>query len=421
MLSNEKINSLIGIDESFKAPYRLKKVLDDKNDREKMFDSFLKEEHDLTFDWLTNYFQEEHSDRKNKKQDFTPSSIATIASNILGISSKNADICAGTGGLTIKRWVDSPDSSFYCEEFSDRALPFLLFNLAIRNVDAVIFHGDSLTREIKAIYKLKKSEKYSDINVSDSVEKIKVHTLISNPPYSLKWNPTKEMLSEERFKQFDVLAPKSKADYAFLLQGLSLLDDTGTMSIILPHGILFRGAAEGKIRKKLIELNLLDAVIGLPEKLFLATDIPTVILVLKKDRKRKDILFIDASKQFQKDKNHNILLEEHIDKIVEAFNARKDIDKFVHVANLTEIEENDYNLNIPRYIDTFEPEILPPLSQITKELTEIDSEIDETSKSVGKMLNELKGRTDEDDKELKALIDYWNSRYPQREEQLSLL
>ncbi|MFT9003779.1 MAG: N-6 DNA methylase [Liquorilactobacillus hordei] len=425
MLDTKTINELIGIDESFKASFKLKEVLLNEDSKNNLFKRFLAVEDDLTFDWFTDYFQEEHSDRKGKKQDFTPNSVAIIASEILGVSESNADFCAGTGGLTIKRYLDNPDSFFYCEEFSDRALPFLLFNLAIRNLNAVVFHGDSLSRNQKNIFKLTKTDEFSKIEIADNFEQRKLKTVISNPPYSLPWSPQKEMLEQDRFKGFDVLAPKSKADYAFVLQGLNQLSENGTMTVILPHGVLFRGSAEGRIRKKIIEMNLLDAVIGLPEKLFLATDIPTVILVLKKNRRNKDILFIDASKDFEKGKNHNIMQDIHIQKVLEAYNTRKDQDKYSHLVSLEEIKENDFNLNIPRYVDTFEPEILPPISEITKELESVDKEIQKTAESFGKMLNELQGRTSESNAELKALVEYWNKKYNIKvehgEEQMSLL
>ena len=404
MLTNDDINKLIGIDESFKAPYKLKGILKNKDQREKLFDSFLEKEADLTFDWFTDYFQEEHSDRKNKKQDFTPDSVAAIASKILGESNSSADICAGTGGLTIKRYNANPSAKFYCEEFSDRAIPFLLFNLAIRNLNAVVFHGDSLTRKAKTIYKLKKTKKYSDIEVVDSLRQEQVETVISNPPYSLSWNPVKEMLNESRFKEFDALAPKNKADYAFLLQGLSLLNETGTMTAILPHGVLFRGGAEEKIRKRLIELNLLDTVIGLPEKLFLATDIPTVILVFKKQRQNKNILFIDASKLFKKDKNHNSMLTAHVDKVLETYRNRFPADKLASIVDLNEIAENDYNLNIPRYVDTFDPEPPIDLKKTAKELVEIDDEIARSNRKLLAMMSQLVGTNPTANKELKDTV-----------------
>ena len=425
MLSVETINSLIGIDESYKAPIKLQRILNDSNKRIEIFNQFLEKEKDLSFDWFTDYFQEEHSDRKNKKQDFTPDGIVKLVSSLLGGFKVNTDICAGTGGLTIKRWNENHDGKFYCEEFSDRAMPFLLFNLMIRNVEAVVFHGDSLTRKAKHIYRLSKGDKFSDLEEVNQIEENTADTVIMNPPYSLKWQPQEEMLKEPRFKDFDVLAPKSKADYAFILTGLNDLSENGTMAIILPHGVLFRGNTEGKLRQKIIEMNYLDAVIGLPEKAFLNTDIPTVVLIFKKKRQVGDVLFIDASKEFTKEKAHNKIEDKHISKILHAYHERNDIDKFAHVASLNEIKENEYNLNIPRYVDTFEPEPVKPLHEIMADMQELDEEITHTSQELSVMLQELRGTTPEADKEIKEFTRYWVDKYgiskPKQKEQLSLL
>ncbi|MBC8743108.1 N-6 DNA methylase [Lactobacillus sp. Marseille-P7033] len=425
MLSAETINNLIGIDESYKAPIKLQAILNDSSKRVELFNQFLNKESDLSFDWFTDYFQEEHSDRKNKKQDFTPDGIVKLVSSLLGGFEVNADICAGTGGLTIKRWNENHDGKFYCEEFSDRAMPFLLFNLMIRNVDAVVFYGDSLTRKAKHIYRLFKGDKFSNLEEVNQIEGNTADTVIMNPPYSLKWQPQEEMLKEPRFKDFDVLAPKSKADYAFILTGLNDLSENGTMAIILPHGVLFRGNVEGKLRQRIIDLNYLDTVIGLPEKAFLNTDIPTVVLIFKKERQNRDVLFIDASKEFTKDKAHNRIEDKHISKIISTYHNRRDVNKFAHVATLDEIKENDYNLNIPRYVDTFEPEPVKPLHEIMAEMKELDSEIEHTSQELSVMLQELHGTNPEADKEIKEFTKYWVDKYgigkPKRKEQLSLL
>ncbi|MCQ2569381.1 MAG: SAM-dependent methyltransferase [Limosilactobacillus sp.] len=232
-----------------------------------------------------------------------------------------------------------------------------------------------------------------------------------NPPYSLKWNPAEEMINQDRFSKFGVLAPKSKADYAFLLQGLSNLNNDGTMAIVLPHGVLFRGSAEEKIRKKIIELNYLDAVIGLPEKLFYNTDIPTVILILKKQRTNNDVLFVDASKEFKKVQSHNQLTDENINKIVRTVNGRTNVDKYSHLASLSELKENDFNLNIPRYVDTFEPEPIKPLHEIMEDMKKVDEEINQAGKAVGEDLLKLYGTNPNDDREIKEFAKYWADKY----------
>ena len=213
--------------------------------------------------------------------------------------------------------------------------------------------------------------------------------VVENPPYSAHWDNNENKLKDPRFKPYGALAPKTKADYSFLLHGLYHLKSDGTMAIILPHGVLFRGAKEGKIRQALIEKNQLDAVIGMPANLFYNTSIPTVILVLKKQRERKDILFIDASKNFEKGKNQNNLRDEDIDKIIATYKERKDIDKFSHVADLDEIKENDFNLNIPRYVDTFEEEPPVDIKKVSQELQDINKKIKETESEFLSMVDEL--------------------------------
>lgn len=410
MLTTEQINKLLDVEESFHASYKLMEILKNEEERDSLFEKFLTLETDLSYDWFLQYYQSEHSDRKGKMQDFTPKSIAEIASKILGQGNSNLDICAGVGGLTIKRYADNPNQEFYCEEFSDRAIPFLLFNLAIRNIKGIVRHGDSLTRQFKAIYKLKQGDKFSAIEKVEEVEEIKAENIIMNPPYSLTWSADEKYLQEDRFNQFEKLAPKSKADYAFLLTGLYQLPDNGKMAIILPHGVLFRSGAEGAIRQKLIELNYIEAIIGLPAKVFYNTDIPTVILVLKKNKENQDILFIDASEEFKNASPKNIMEEKHIDKILETYQGNKEIDRFSKLIKLKEIEENDFNLNIPRYIDTFIEEHVPPLKDILRELKEVDNEIREHTLNFTKLMKQLTSSNKEEEKELKDFADYLEKR-----------
>ena len=210
---------------------------------------------------------------------------------------------------------------------------------------------------------------------------------------------------DTRFKGYGV-APASKADYAFVLHGLYHLDKAGTMAIVLPHGVLFRGASEGKIRKNIIDNNLLDAVIGLPANLFYGTSIPTCVLVFKgrEARQNKDVLFIDASNEFEKGKNQNKLTPDNINKIIDTYRNRENVEKYSHVASLAEIKENDYNLNIPRYVDTFEEEEVIPLSEVAQELTEVKAEIESSYQSLFGLLNELEGTTDKSKSELSKFI-----------------
>lgn len=231
--------------------------------------------------------------------------------------------------------------------------------------------------------------------------------VVANPPYSQVWD-TKNIDREKdsRFRGYGV-APASKADYAFILHGLYHLKKNGTMAIVLPHGVLFRGASEGKIRKNIIDNNLLDTVIGLPANLFYGTSIPTCILVFKgpEIRETKDILFIDASNDFEKGKNQNKLSEENINKIIETYSKRENIDKYAHVASLDEIKENEYNLNIPRYVDTFEEEEVIPLPKIAEELLEVEKEIESTGRELLSLFNELHGTNEESEQELQDFIE----------------
>lgn len=216
--------------------------------------------------------------------------------------------------------------------------------------------------------------------------------VVSNPPYSAHWDNNETKLKDPRFKDYGKLAPKTKADYAFILHGLYHLNDEGTMAIVLPHGVLFRGASEGTIRENLIEHpngNRIYAVIGLPANLFFGVTIPTVIIVFKKKRTTKDILFIDASNEFEKGKNQNRLTDENINKIIETYHNRVNVDKYAYLASIEEIRENDYNLNIPRYVDTFEEEKVINLQEINDLLAQDNKEIAELEAIIAEQLKIL--------------------------------
>jgi type I restriction enzyme M protein len=208
--------------------------------------------------------------------------------------------------------------------------------------------------------------------------------VVANPPFSLeKWGH--EKAEADKFGRFRRgIPPKTKGDYAFVLHMIETLKPkAGRMGVVVPHGVLFRGAAEGKIRKKLIDENLLDAVIGLPEKLFYGTGIPAAILVFRRGKKSNDVLFIDASREFSSGKNQNQLTDENLEKVIETYRARQDVNKYAHVAAMDEIQENDYNLSIPRYVDTFEEEeeidlvaVRAERERIKKELAVLEKEMD---------------------------------------------
>ena len=229
--------------------------------------------------------------------------------------------------------------------------------------------------------------------------------VLMNPPYSAKWSASSGFLNDPRFSPFGKLAPQSKADFAFLLHGYyHLKQDKGVMAIVLPHGVLFRGNAEGTIRKALLEEGAIDTVIGLPANIFFNTSIPTTVIILKKNRTNRDVYFIDASKEFDKGKNQNIMTDAHIEKILKAYKSREEIDKFAHLASYEEIVENDYNLNIPRYVDTFEEEEVEPLTEIVSKINETNKVIESQTASLLEMLNQLHGTTPEADAELKLFL-----------------
>lgn len=229
--------------------------------------------------------------------------------------------------------------------------------------------------------------------------------VLMNPPYSAKWSARSEFLRDSRFSPFGKLAPQSKADFAFLLHGYyHLKQDNGVMAIVLPPGVLFRGNAEGTIRKALLEEGAIDTVIGLPANIFFNTSIPTTVIILKKNRTNRDVYFIDASKEFDKGKNQNIMTDAHIEKILEAYKSREEIDKFAHLASYEEIVENDYNLNIPRYVDTFEEEEVEPLIDIVSKINKTNDEIEKQTDSLLEMLGQLHGTTPESDAELKEFL-----------------
>jgi type I restriction enzyme M protein len=223
---------------------------------------------------------------------------------------------------------------------------------------------------------------------------LKAEVIVANPPFSAQWkgDTDPQLAHDERFSQYGRLAPKSAADYAFVTHMLYHLADNGTMAVVLPHGALFRSGAEGHIRKYIIEKqNYLDAVIGLPSNLFYGTSIPATVLVFKKCRKDdEDIFFIDASKEFEKGKNQNKLTDDNIKKIFEAYKDRKEIEKYSHRANLEEIKENEFNLNIPRYVDTFEEEEIIDIDAVSKELKKLHADEVGLQNKIAKFCDELK-------------------------------
>ncbi len=315
------------------------------------------------------------------------------------------DPAMGSGSLLLTVQDELPHGAkkgpvdFYGQELNTTTYNLARMNLMMHGVNyrnMTLKRGDTLAADWP-------------FDEKDGIQKpLKFDAVVANPPYSLKWDIKNiDRNKDVRFKGFGV-APASRADYAFVLHGLYHLDNSGSMAIVLPHGVLFRGGAEGKIRKNIIKENLLDAIIGLPANLFYGTSIPTCILVFKGREARQnntDILFVDASNEFEKGKNQNNLTAANIDKIVNAYNERQNVDKYAHVASLDEIKENDYNLNIPRYVDTFEEEPEISLSEVATEITKTKEEIETSTQELFGLLNDLEGTTNQAKEELDRFTD----------------
>lgn len=382
-ITTEAINELFGIKESFELPDVLLKKLLNKQEKDELCRNFMRFEFDMRNDCLRDYFQMNNANRSNLKQDYTPDCLCQLISQLAPKTESVIDICSGTGALTIGF---NRDIQYQCEELSLMSIPILLFNLALRGINATVLQKNVLLNQTEKVYKLSKNGEFSDIEIIENYEEQKVDVVISNPPYSLKWQPK----NDPRFDGYE-LAPAKASDYAFVLDGLSRLTETGQAFYILPAGVLFRGNAEGKIRKQLIENNLIDAIISLPENLFLNTSIPVNILVFNKAKTTDDVLFIYADKLFNKNGKQNIMTDEHIKKIVDVYWKRETVEKFSNVVSLSEIRDNDYCLNVSRFIDTFEREEIPPISEITKDLIKCELEAKKATNDLLKMLQEICG------------------------------
>ena len=347
---------------------------------------------------IYEYLIKEFASNSGKKagEFYTPHEVSKLLAKLATVSfDQNSikpsvyDFTCGSGSLllTVKAEIKNYKRIlYYGQELNTTTYNLARMNLMMHNVPynrMKLRNADTLEEDWP-----------SETDAQGIEHPLNFDVVVANPPYSQRWDNNDRKLKDPRFKDYG-LAPKTKADYAFLLHGLYHLDQNGTMAIVLPHGVLFRGAKEGKIRETLLKKNQIDAIIGIPAGLFYSTGIPTVILVLKKNKTNKDILFIDASKGFEKGKNQNILRDEDIDKIIETYKARKDVERYAHVASFDEIKENDFNLNIPRYVDTFVPEPPVDLKEVAADLHETNIEIEKTQKELVGMLKDL--TSDDDD------------------------
>lgn len=334
-------------------------------------------------------------------QYYTPKEISNIMARVLTFGRENEesfsiyDPTVGSASLllTTASYMTNSHKRGMIKYFGQEkdATPYRLarMNLMMHGVeynDISINHADTLESD------------WPDGVVDGKDNPRMFDAVMANPPYSAHWK-NKEREDDPRWREYGV-APKTKADYAFLLHCLYHLEDNGRMAIILPHGVLFRGAAEGRIRKALINRHQIEAVIGFPDKLFLNTSIPVCVLILRKNRISSDVLIVDASNDFEKLKNQKRLRPEDVDKIVDTVVHRKEIEKYSHIATLDEIIENDYNLNIPRYVDTFEEEPEIDIVALSQEMVQVNKQIAEAEAEFLSMLDEL-AVTDE----TKALIE----------------
>ena len=315
---------------------------------------------------------------KKAGEFYTPQQVSKILAKIVTVGKERLkevyDPTCGSGSLLLRVAKEAKVRKFYGQELTSTTYNLARMNMLLHDIDYTNF----------------------DIKNDDTLEHpqhmgMRFEAIVANPPYSANWSADNKFLDDERFSAYGKLAPKSKADFAFIQHMIHQLADNGTMAVVLPHGVLFRGAAEGVIRKYLIEKeNVLDAVIGLPSNIFFGTSIPTVILVFKKNRdNNENILFIDASNEFEKGKNQNNLTDEQVEKIVDTFVKRETIDKYSYVATMEEIKENDYNLNIPRYVDTFEEEEPIDLQAVSEKIASIDKEIAKLDDELAVYLREL--------------------------------
>lgn len=399
-MNKDDINRIFNISESFQLPRRIMDVLfsDDKN---RILDELMSLGEDLDHDWFTEYFEVNHANKSKMAQDFTPRAVADLLAGLLPEAKTVGDVCAGTGGLTIGYWNRHPEASFVCYEISERAIPLLLLNLTIRNIEGGVFRMDILTGEFFESYRLQKGLKYSEL-FREPLEPPKVDIVISNPPYSLKYSGLEE---ESRFGEFAGMIPTNFADYAFIAFALTMSE--GRCGFILPHGVLFRANKEGAIREKLIKDQRIETIIGLPGRLFLNTDIPTCVMIIGRS---SDLLFIDASSECRKDRKLNVMDPDHVKKILDTAERRSNVKNFAHRADLQEIETNGFYLNIPRYVNTYTPQEQINLNAVVADLLEIDMKLDQTSKDLAKMMGELVTDDPKDSEVIRKYINYLTKR-----------
>lgn len=349
------------------------------------------------YEYLIGQFASETG--KKAGEFYTPHGPAQILCRIamLGQEEKKGlqvyDPCMGSGSLMLScmHYSKEPD---YIKYYGQELMPST-YNLARMNM---FLHG-----VLPENQHLRNGDTLDADWPTDEETEFDVVTM--NPPYSANWSAAEGFKQDERYMDYGgALAPKSKADYAFLLHGFYHLKPNGTMAIVLPHGVLFRGASEGTIRKILLQNGSIYAVIGLPSNMFFNTSIPTCIIVLKKHREGRDVLFIDASNQFEKDKKQNVMHDEHINHVLELYRNRVSVDKEAYLASYDDIENNDFNLNIPRYVDTSEEEEEVDLKSLTAEIRSTNVEIKSGNAQLKAMLSDLSFNSAETEEAVRGFI-----------------
>ena len=348
------------------------------------------------YEYLIAQFASESG--KKAGEFYTPQAVSELIARIVTDDQNNKygfsvyDAACGSGSLLlqIRKYIQNDEANnvdnkraiqFFGQELKNQTYNLARMNMMLHRVPGSHQHlrnGDTLDADWP------------------TDEPTNFDAVVMNPPYSQKYKAVDGLLTDPRFAPYKKLPPASKADFAFLLHGFYHLKDTGTMGIVLPHGVLFRGASEGTIREELLKKGNIYAVIGLPAGIFFSTPIPTCVVVLKKNNPDRSVLFIDGSKEFRKERAKNFLDPEHIEKLFTTYKERKDVEKYAHLASFEEIEENGFNLNIPRYVDTSEEEeeidlqaTFAELAKLEKDEKEVDAKLAEFFKELG--INSVNG------------------------------
>lgn len=331
---------------------------------------------------------------KKAGEFYTPQQVSTILSEIVTLDAQDPktgrkkkikqvlDFACGSGSLLLnvrKQLGPHGIGKIYGQEKNITTYNLARMNMllhGVKDTEFEIYHGDTLDND------------WEILNEMNPAKKMQFDAIVANPPFSLRWEPTEALGEDFRFKNYG-LAPKSAADFAFLLHGFHFLSEDGVMAIILPHGVLFRGGAEERIRTKLLKDGHIDTVIGLPANLFFSTGIPVCILVLKRCKKSDNVLFINAAEYFEKGKRQNYLLPGHIDKIIKSYQFRQEEERYSRRVSMEEIEKNGFNLNISRYVSTAQPEEKIDLKNIHNELISLEEKIKRATLTHNAFLAEL--------------------------------